>query len=169
MNCNYAIDKFSQAYVEIVSCFRLLAKDNFLRAYNTQKDFITSNNYRDGNPKFSFDVFHFQHHRVYSSAQPFKVRIDFGPAIPAATNLIGYAFVFTNKLVSVSSDGQKQFDLIYVIFSFFITPLFSFIFNFVLLRKASVYLPGKLKTSQFGIASLTISVISYNLLDQLIV
>ena len=30
LNCNYAIDKYSQAYVEFVSCFRPLAKDNLL-------------------------------------------------------------------------------------------------------------------------------------------
>ena len=28
--CNYAIDKYSQAYGEFVSCFRHLAKDNII-------------------------------------------------------------------------------------------------------------------------------------------
>ena len=41
INQNYAIGKYSQAYGEIVSCFRHLAKDNFLQPYITQKDFIT--------------------------------------------------------------------------------------------------------------------------------
>ena len=49
MNCNYAIDKYSQAYGEIVSCFRLLAEDNILQPYITQKDFVTSKNYPDAN------------------------------------------------------------------------------------------------------------------------
>ena len=31
INCNFAFDKFSQAYGEIVSCFRHLAKDNILQ------------------------------------------------------------------------------------------------------------------------------------------
>ena len=39
---------------------------------------------------------------VLISDQPFE----------AATNLLGYAVLLTNKLVSVSSDGQKQFDLV---------------------------------------------------------
>ena len=49
INCFYAIDKYSQAYAEIGSCFRRLAKDNILQAYITQKDFISSNKYPDGN------------------------------------------------------------------------------------------------------------------------
>ena len=32
-NCFYANDKFSQAYAEIVSCFRHLAKDDILKPY----------------------------------------------------------------------------------------------------------------------------------------
>ena len=47
-----------------------------------------------------------------SSAQPIKVRFDFRPAVPAATNLIGYALLLTNKKISISSDGQRQFDLV---------------------------------------------------------
>ena len=31
IKCNYAIDRYSQAYGEFVSCFRHLAKDKFLR------------------------------------------------------------------------------------------------------------------------------------------
>ena len=33
INCNYAIDRYSQAYGEIVSCFRHLAKDKSLQQY----------------------------------------------------------------------------------------------------------------------------------------
>ena len=40
INCDYAIDNYSQAYGEIVSCFRHLAEDNILQPYITQKDFI---------------------------------------------------------------------------------------------------------------------------------
>ena len=112
INSNYAFDKYSQAFGEIVSCFRHLARDNILQPYFSQKDFITSNNYRDANPGYILFVFDFRHHQDYSSAQPVKARFDFRPAFPAATNLIGYALLLSNKLVSVSSDGQKQIDLI---------------------------------------------------------
>ena len=111
-NCDYAVDKHSQAYREIVSCFRHLAKDDILQPYNTQKDFVTSNNYPDGNPGYNLYVFDIRHHQKYSSAQPNKVRFDFIPAVPATTNLIGYPLLLTNKLVSVSSDGQRQLDLV---------------------------------------------------------
>ena len=37
INCNYSIDKYSQAYGEIVSCFRHLAKIITLQPYFTQK------------------------------------------------------------------------------------------------------------------------------------
>ena len=35
--CNYAIDKYSQAFGEIVSCLRHLAKENISQPYITQK------------------------------------------------------------------------------------------------------------------------------------
>ena len=112
INCNYAIDKSSQAYGEIVSCFGNLAEDITLQPYITQKDFLASNNYPDGNPGYKFNVFLILHHEDYSSAQPTKVRFDVRAAVPAAANLIGYALLLTNKLVSVSSDGQNRFTLI---------------------------------------------------------
>ena len=111
LNCYYAVDKNSQAYGEIISCFRHLAKDNFLQTYITQKDFKTSNNYADGKPGYNLYVFDIRHHQGYSSAQPIKLGSNFRPVVPAATNLIRYALLLTNKLVSVSTDGQRQFDL----------------------------------------------------------
>ena len=106
------IDKWSQAYGEIVSCFRHLSKDNKIQPYIAQKDFITSNNYPDGNPGYNLYVFDICHHQDYRSAQPIKVRFEFRPANPVATNLIGYALLLTKNVVSKSSDGQRQFELI---------------------------------------------------------
>ena len=74
---NYAIDKFSQAYGEIVSCFRHLAKGNILQPYFTQKDFVTSDNYPDGNPGYNLYVFDIRLHQDFSSAQPVIVKSDF--------------------------------------------------------------------------------------------
>ena len=96
----------------MISGFRHLAKDNILQRYLTQKDFITSNNHQEGNPGYKLYVYDIHHHQYYSSAQPIKIRFDFRSAVPAATNLIGYAHLLTSKLVSVSSDGQKPFDLV---------------------------------------------------------
>ena len=50
INCNYAIDKDSQACGEIISCFRHLAKDNILQPSITRKDFKTSSSCPKGNP-----------------------------------------------------------------------------------------------------------------------
>ena len=111
-NCNYAIDKYSQAYGEIVSCFRHLAKDNILQTYITQKDFVTSDNYPVGNPGYNLYVFDIRHHQDYNSAHSVKVRFDFRPAVPAATSLIGYALLITNKKISIFSAGQGQIDLV---------------------------------------------------------
>ena len=97
-NCNHAIDKYSQALGENVSCFRHLAEYNILQPYITQKDFITSNNYPDGNSGNKIYDFYNRYHQDYSSAQPIKVRFDFRQAVPAAKNLIGYAFLLANKL-----------------------------------------------------------------------
>ena len=109
---DYANDKYSQACDEIVSSFRHLAKNDILQPHFTQKDIITSNTYPNGYSGYNFLIFDIRHHQDYSSAQPIKVRLDFRPAVPAATNLIGYALLLTNKLVSMSSDGQKEFDFI---------------------------------------------------------
>ena len=108
--CIYAIDKFSQAFDEIVSCFRHLPQDNILQAYITQKDFIISNNYPDRNPGYILYVFDIRHRQDYNSAQPIKATFDFRPAVPAATNLIRYALLSPNKKTLVFSDRQRQFD-----------------------------------------------------------
>ena len=121
-----------------------MAKDNILQAYITQKDFITSNNYPDGNPGYNLYVFDIRHHQDYSSAEPIKVRSDFRPAVPAAANLIRFALLLTNKVVSVSSDDQREFDLVSVVYLFSITSLFSFIDNFAFFIKVSLYLSFKL-------------------------
>ena len=45
----------------------------------------------------------------FESAQPIKVEFKFDGVI--AAGLYGYALVLTKKLVSISSDGQRMFDL----------------------------------------------------------
>ena len=107
INCNYAIDKISQAYGDNISCFRHLAKDKILQPHFTQKDFITYNNYPSGNPGCNIYVLNIRHHQVYSSDQTIKIRFGFRPAVPAATILLGSALVLTNRNISISSDSQR--------------------------------------------------------------
>ena len=98
--CNYAIDKYSQAYGEIVSCFRHLSKDGILKPYITQKDFITSNEYANDYAGYNLYVFDIRHHQDYSSAQRMKVMFVYRSPIPAAKNLIGYVLLLTNKKIN---------------------------------------------------------------------
>ena len=111
LNCNYAIYKCSQAFGEMVSCFKHLAVIIISQSYSTQKDFITSNNCPDGYPGYHIYDFDIRHLQAFSSAQAIKVSFDFRPAVPAATSLIRYAFLLKNKLISMSSVDQKQFNL----------------------------------------------------------
>ena len=45
----------------------------------------------------------------FTASQPIKVEFNFDGVIPNDIN--GYALVLTKHLVSVSSDGQRHFDL----------------------------------------------------------
>ena len=57
---------------------------------------------------FVFDVY--QQPR-FSSPHPMKRNVGIRLVISAATRLHGFAFAFTNKILSIKSDLQKQFDL----------------------------------------------------------
>ena len=41
-----------------------------------------------------------------------KVKIEFSPPVDAAMGLRGFAFLLTFKVISINSDGQRQFDSI---------------------------------------------------------
>ena len=73
---------------------------------------MTSNEYVNDIPGYNLYVFDIRHHQDYSSAQPIKVRFDFRPAVPLATNFIGYALLLTIKKISISSDGNRKLDLV---------------------------------------------------------
>ena len=51
-----------------------------------------------------------RYHKNFQSAQPIEVEFKFSENIP--DDIDGYALVLTNGLVSISSDGQRLFDLI---------------------------------------------------------
>ena len=46
----------------------------------------------------------------FENAQPIKVELKFSENIPAG--IYGFSLVSTNKLISISSDGQRMFDLV---------------------------------------------------------
>ena len=105
---NYNDDDYSQGYGQIKEAFKALSKDNLLQPYISDADFRSSN---DGNNiGYNIYAFDIRYQKNFESSQPIKVEFKFGGVVPAG--IYGYALVLTNKLISISSDGQRMFDLI---------------------------------------------------------
>ena len=102
---NYNDDNYSQGYGQIKEAFKALTKDNLLQPYISDADFRSSNN--DNNIGYNIYVFDIRYQKNFESSQPIKVEFD---GVVAA-GIYGYALVLTNKLISISSDGQRMFDL----------------------------------------------------------
>ena len=104
---NYNDDDYSQGYGQIKEDFKALTKDNFLQSYISEHDFRSSN---DGNNiGYNIYAFDIRYQKNFESSQPIKVEFKFDGVIPAG--IYGYALVPTIKLISISSDGQRMFDL----------------------------------------------------------
>ena len=105
---NYEDDDYSQGYGQIKEAFKALTKDNILQPYISDHDFESSNDGNDiGYNIYAFDI---RYQKIFENAQPVKVEFKFSENIPGG--IYGYALVLTNKLISMSSDGQRMFDLI---------------------------------------------------------
>ena len=103
----YNDDDYSQGYGQIKDAFRALTKDNLLQPYISDADFRSSNN--DNNIGYNIYVFDIRYQKNFESSQPIKVEFKFDGVVPAG--IYGYALVSTNKLFSISSYGQRMFDL----------------------------------------------------------
>ena len=104
---NYDDDNYSQAYGLIKETFRVLTKDDILRPYISENDFRSSNNNNDvGYNIYAFDI---RYQKNFENAQPIKVEFKFSENIDAG--IYGYALVLTNRLISITSDRQRMFDL----------------------------------------------------------
>ena len=105
---NYDDDDYSQGYGQIKEAFRALTKDDILKPYITEDDFRSSNEGNDiGYNIYAFDI---RYQKNFENSQPVKVEFKFSEKIPAG--IYGYALVLTNNLISISSDGQRMFDLV---------------------------------------------------------
>ena len=126
-------DDYSQSYAQIKEAFRAVTKDDILQPYISDNDFrFLSAKVDDvGYNLYVFDI-HYQ--KNYTASQPIKVELIFVGVNPNNINI--YALVLTNKLVSISSDGKRHFDLIY--FKAFLTSLFSSNVNSVFSIKGSL-------------------------------
>ena len=104
---NYNDDNYSQGYGQIKEAFKALTKDNILQPYISEHDFRSSNDGDDvGYNIYAFDI---RYQKNFECSQPIKVEFIFDGVVPGG--IYGYALVLTNKLNSISSDGQRMFDL----------------------------------------------------------
>ena len=104
---NYNDDDYCQGYGQIKEDFEALTKDNLFQPYISEHDFRSSNDANNfGYNIYAFDI---RYQKNFESSQPIKVEFKFDGVVPAG--IYGYALVLTNKLISISSDGQRMFDL----------------------------------------------------------
>ena len=101
-------DDYSQGYGLIKEAFKALTKDDILQPYITEDDFRSSN--EGNNIGYNIYAFDIRYQKNFENAQPVKVEFKYSENIP--TGIYGYALVLTNKLISISSDGQRMFDLV---------------------------------------------------------
>ena len=104
---NYNDDDYSQGYGLIKQAFKDLTKHDILEPYISDNDFRSCN---DGNNiGFNLYVFNIRYQKNFESVQPINVEFEFDGAVPAG--IYGYALVLTNRIISISSDGQRHFDI----------------------------------------------------------
>ena len=118
----YDDDFYSQGFGQIEEAFRALTNDDILQPFISNHDFRSSN---DGNDfGYNFYVFDIWYQKSLEAAQPIEVEFNFSENIPAG--IYADTLVLTNKLAGITSDSQRHFDLMYVIFNFFMTLSFCF-------------------------------------------
>ena len=106
---NYNDDDCAQGYHQIKEAFKTLTKDDILHSYISEADFRSSNAAVNdvGYNLYFFDI---RYQKKYTASQLIKVEFKFDGVV--TNNVNGYALVLTNRLVYISSDGQRYFDLI---------------------------------------------------------
>ena len=105
---NYDCDDYSQGYGLIKEAFKALTKDDILKPYISEDDFRSSNEgINIGYNIYALDI---RYQKNFENAQPVKVEFKISENILAG--IYEYALVLTNKLISISCDGQRMFDLV---------------------------------------------------------
>ena len=119
-------DDYSQGHGQIKEASRALIKDNILQPYVSEDDFRSSN---DGNNiGYKIHAFDVRYQKNFQSDQSVKVEFKLHRVVPAG--LYGYALVLTNRLVSISSDRQRKFDLTEMISIYTIIRVIILLFIF---------------------------------------
>ena len=104
---NYDDDDYSQGYGQLKEAFKSLTKDVILQPFISEDDFRSSN--EGNNIGYNIYAFDIRYQKNFENSQPVKVEFKFSENI--AAGIYGYALVLTNRLASISSDGQRMFDL----------------------------------------------------------
>ena len=102
IECDYDRDKYDQAYSEIENFSLLKSETNLLNPFIDLHKFRTN---------YNFYVFDLSKQKDPIGSQPIRLEFKFNAAIDVA-DYIAYALVLTPKLMSISSDGQRHFDLL---------------------------------------------------------
>ena len=103
---SYDDDDYSQGFGQIKETFKAITKGDILKPYITEDDFRSSN--EGNNIGYNIYAFDIRYQKNFENAQPVKVEFKFSEKINAG--IYGYALVLTNRLVSITSDGQRMFD-----------------------------------------------------------
>ena len=102
----------SQRYVQNEEAFSALTKSDILQPSVSDHDFrsidISDAGEHDGRVGCNLLISDIRYQTSFTVAQPIKIQFKFDDLVPNKTN--AYAFLSSNKLVSVTSDGQKRFD-----------------------------------------------------------
>ena len=106
---NYDDGEYSQGYNQIKEAFRVLTKDDTPQPYISEDNFRTSN-VRVDDVGYNLYVFDMRYQINFTNSKPLKVEFKFNGVVPNDIN--GYALVLTNRLVSISCDGQRHSDFI---------------------------------------------------------
>ena len=102
-------DDNSQGYAQIKECFRALTKQDILQPYISDENFRSSNARAD-DVGYNLYIFDIRYQQNFKASQPIKVEFIFDGVVPNDIN--EEVLVLTNKLVSISSDGVRLFDLV---------------------------------------------------------
>ena len=102
---NYDDDDYSRGYALKKEAFKALTKDDNSHPYISKDDFRSFN--EGNNIGYNIYAFDIRYQKNFENAQPVNVEFKFSEKIPAG--IYGYALVLTNKLISISSDGQRMF------------------------------------------------------------
>ena len=99
---DYDRDNYRGAHQEMKNFYRLKNETNLLRPIIDVHELRYN---------YNFYVFYLSKQTDHIASQSIRLEFKFSAAIGVA-QYIAYALVLTPKLISISSDGQKHFDLI---------------------------------------------------------